>query len=79
LFTVDSDDSDFAGTDFPVDLGERTGEGRITWGKRATQDTLLVCGFIISSASIRTAIVHLTTTKTGTMQVKNGAKSPIGE
>src|ERR1051326_5309469 len=41
LFAVGSDYSHFAGTDFPIYPVRRTGEGRRTWRKRATQDTLV--------------------------------------
>jgi hypothetical protein len=41
LFAVGSDYPHFAGTDFPIYPVRRTGEGRRTWRKRATQDTLV--------------------------------------
>ncbi len=41
LFAVRCDYADFAGTDFPIYPVGRTGEGRRTWRKRATQDTLV--------------------------------------
>jgi len=41
LFAIHANDSDLAGTDFPVDPDERSGRRKTAWGVRATQDTLV--------------------------------------
>src|SRR5688572_19624183 len=54
LLAVYSDHPNLAGTDFPVDPGERTGKGRVSWRERATQDTLVGCGIFFSFGFKRT-------------------------
>src|ERR1700722_11319272 len=41
LLAVHSDDSNFAGTDFPVYPDKRSGRRRSAWRERAAQDTLV--------------------------------------